>query len=168
MEKMNFRCIQCGKCCKNLIFTDHGIQRGLTLFPEETKHFPEKMIKPYIGIGKRPYESGFKVHAYQLVTMNCIHLSHNKCSIYTSRPTSCRQYPFSLEQDPLEGILLGIDMNCPAAIHLVNNSDGIVELPDRNSAEKLLNLKKLFIDHPKKAWLYNYKLGKWIRYDKIY
>ena len=164
---MSFTCRQCGKCCRDLVFKDSGIIRGLTLLPEETNQFPQDQVRPYFGQGKRPFDPQFKVLAYQLTAMTCPHLENNKCSIYSSRPASCRQYPFSLDPDPEAGALLGVDMNCPAAVELVSSSDGAIEFPDRDWAEKLLALKKQVTDNPKKAWLHDLESEKWVRYDKI-
>lgn len=164
---MSFTCQECGKCCHGLLLRDHGILRGLTLLPEETVHFPEEHVKPYLGVGKRPYDPRFNIVAYQLTTSICPHLVDEKCIIYPNRPSTCRQYPFSLDPDPAEGTLLGVDMNCPAAVELINASDGILAFPERDSAEKLLTLKQLAAENPRKAWLYDLDTGKWVRYDKL-
>ncbi len=164
---MSFICRQCGRCCRGLVFSDHGIRRGLTLFSEEAKHFPDESVKPYLGIGKRPYDSKFKIVAYQLTADVCSHLIDDKCSDYEDRPASCRQYPFSLDPDPEEDTLLGVDMNCPAAAELVNNSDGTLEFPDRDSAEKILALKKFASVNPRHTWIYDLDSEKWVRYDRL-
>ena len=164
---MSFTCHRCGKCCRDLLFKDNGILRGLTLQPEETKHFPEEHVKPYFGIGKRPYDPRFEIVAYQLTIMNCPHLEDNQCSIYTNRPASCRQYPFSLDPDKEGETLLGVDMNCPTAVELVSGSDGTIGFTDRDSAEKLLELKKQASENPRRAWFYDLESEKWICYDKM-
>ena len=164
---MSFNCRRCGKCCRDLVFNDSGIQRGLTLLPEETGLFPEEKLRPYFGFGRRPYDPRFKILAYQLTTMDCPYLKDNQCTNYENRPASCRQYPFSLDPDPEEGVLLGVDMNCPAAVELVSSSDGTLEFPDRDSAEKLLTLKRLALENPRKSWFYDLESEKWIRYDKM-
>ena len=164
---MSFVCRMCGKCCKDLVFHDNGILRGLTLLPEETKCFPEELVKPYFGIGKRPYDPKFKVLAYQLTTPDCPHLVEDKCTNYEERPVSCRQYPFSLDPDPEEVALLGVDMNCSAAVELVSGSDGRIEFPNKESAEKLLELKKKASENPRRSWLYDLGSEKWVRYDKL-
>ncbi len=164
---MSFVCRLCGKCCRDLVFRDNGILRGLTLLPEETQYFPEEYVKPYFGIGRRPYDSKFKIFAYQLTTADCFFLVEDKCTNYENRPASCRQYPFSLDPDPEEEALLGVDMNCPAAVELVNSSDGRIEFPDKDSAEKLLELKKKAAENPRRSWLYDLESEKWVRYDKL-
>jgi Fe-S-cluster containining protein len=91
----------------------------------------------------------------------------NKCTHYNERPVTCRQFPFSLDLDPEEGVLLGIDMNCPEAVELVNESDGNIEFPDRDSAEKLLALKQLALVNPRRVWIFDLGSEKWARYDKV-
>ena len=164
---MSFICRQCGDCCRGLVFEDHGVKRGLTLFPEEAKRFPDEQIRPYLGLGKRPYDPKFKIIAYQLTADVCPNLKDDKCSDYENRSASCRQYPFSLDPDQEEDTLLGVDMNCPAAVELVNNSDGTIEFSDRDSAERILELKKLAASNPRHAWIYDLGSEKWVCYDRL-
>jgi len=168
VSTLSFICQRCAKCCKNLVFRDSGVLRGLTLFPDEIKYFSDEYVEPYLGVGKRPHDKGFRVIAYQLITTNCPHLEGNQCKIYEKRPISCRQFPFSLDPDLDAGVLLGVDMNCPAAVELVNSSDGRVILPDRESAEALLELKKVGIKNPRKVWIYDLDSKRWVRYDKLF
>ena len=164
---MSFTCRRCGKCCRDLLLRDHGILRGLTLLPEETKHFPEEQVKPYLGLGKRPYDTNFTVLAYQLTSNVCPHLEDDKCTIYKDRPSTCRQFPFSLDPDKEEEMLLGVDMNCPAAVELVNTSEGLIEFPDRDSAMRLYELKKQAVENPRRIWVYDLDKDNWIRYDRL-
>ncbi len=160
-------CQQCGKCCNDLIQPDRGILRGLSLLPEEIINFPKEQVKPYLGIGRRPHESNFRVIAYQLTTETCPKLEDNKCTDYENRPTTCRQFPFSLDLDADDEPLLGIDMNCPAAAELVSEMDGMLDFSDRVEAEKLLDLKRQVLENPRRAWVYDLGSMKWVRFDKI-
>jgi Fe-S-cluster containining protein len=164
---MNYTCRQCGKCCRDLVQNDRGILRGLTLLPDEVSLFPEEIVKPYLGLGRRPHESGFKVIAYQLTSEDCPNLEENLCTMYEKRPTSCRQFPFSLDLDEDNEPVLGIDMNCPAAAEMVSNMDGTIEFTDREEAEKLLELSKKVTVNPRRAWVYDLGSMKWVRFDKI-
>lgn len=164
---MSYNCRRCGKCCRDLVQNDRGILRGLTLLPEETSLFPEDMVKPYLGLGKRPYESGFKVIAYQLTIEECPKLGDNVCTIYETRPTTCRQFPFSLNLDEENEPVLGIDMNCPTASEMVSAMDGTIEFTDREDAEKLLELSRMVTVNPRRAWVYELGSMKWVRFDKI-
>jgi Fe-S-cluster containining protein len=146
---------------------DRRILRGLTLLPDEVDLFPEDMVKPYLGLGKRPYESGFKVIAYQLTGDECTKLVENTCTIYEIRPTTCKQFPFSLDLDEDNEPLLGIDMNCPAASEMISTMDGQVEFTDREEAEKLFELSRKVTVNPRKAWIYDLESMKWVRFDRI-
>jgi len=77
------------------------------------------------------------------------------------------QFPFSLDPDSGENILLGVDLNCPAAAELVNTSSGVIEFPDRDSAMKLYELKKLALENPRRIWVYDLDKERWVRYDKL-
>ena len=167
MNLMGFNCQRCGKCCKDLVFKDSGVLRGLTLLPNEIKLFPEDLIKPYLGIGKRPYDKDFRILAYQLTISTCPNLDDNQCNIYQNRPASCRQFPFSLDPDDEGEILLGVDMNCPTAVELINSNQGKIEFNDRESATRLFEIKKLAIDQPRKFWIFDLDSEKWHRFDKL-
>lgn len=160
-------CQRCGKCCKDLIQQDRGILRGLSLLPEEIGLFPEGLVKPYLGIGRRPHMAKFQVIAYQLSSDSCPYLVENNCSRYDERPITCKQFPFSLDLDQEDEPLLGVDMNCPAAVELINTTDGQIEFTDRNDAEKLLALKRRVMENPRRAWVYDLATMKWFRFDKI-
>jgi Fe-S-cluster containining protein len=137
------------------------------LLPDEVSLFDESHVKPYLGYGKRPYESDFKILAYQLIEPACPHLTENKCKVYADRPATCRQFPFSIDPDKEEGMLLGVDMNCPAAVELVNNAGGVIDFPDRESAMRIYELKRLVTVNPRRVWLYDLDSDKWVRYDGL-
>ncbi len=166
-EMSQLVCERCGKCCHDLIQNDRGTLRGLTLLPDEVDLFPEEIVKPYLGLGKRPYESGFKVIAYQLTVAECPKYGTNVCTIYDKRPTTCRQFPFSLDLDEESQAILGIDLNCPAAEKMVSSMDGTIEFKDREEAEKLFELSKKVTANPRKAWIYDLGTMKWVRFDRI-
>lgn len=146
---------------------DHELLIGLTLFPEETKHYPKELIKPYLGVGKLPYDPKFKIIAYQMTTMTCPKLKENKCTIYLDRPATCRQFPFSLDPDNEQEILIGVDLNCPKVVELIKTSDGLIEFLNRDSATKLYELKKYVKDNPRRSWIYDLDEEKWKRSDKL-
>jgi len=160
-------CQRCGKCCSDIVQQDRGILRGLSLLPDEIDLFPVELVKPYLGIGKRPHMAKFQIIAYQLASYSCPHLVENSCSGYDERPTSCRQFPFSLDLDEENEPLLGVDMNCPAAVELLNNTDGLFEFTDREDAERLLELKRRVLKNPRRAWVYDLATMRWVRFDKM-
>jgi len=162
---MSFNCRRCGRCCRGLILEDHGVYRGLTLLPEETSLFPPEQVEEYLGYGRSPSDKRFKVLAYQLNASNCPHLVDNLCSIYPNRPASCRQFPFSLDPTPDGDTLLGVDMNCPTAVEMINNHENIVSLPSRGSALRLYELKKIVLNAPTRVWIYDLFSHSWIRFS---
>jgi len=167
MEPLIFRCLKCGKCCHDLLIRDENIVRGLTLLPGEEQHFLSELIKPAAGIGKRPYDKNFKVIAYQLTTETCPNLVNKLCTIYINRPSSCRQYPFSLDLGKNGQTLMGFDMNCPALQEMVNmNSSLQLDFEEQESAGKLLQLKEALKNNPNKVWLYDLETNKWVKYKK--
>jgi Fe-S-cluster containining protein len=148
-----------------LIQKEKKILRGLTLLPDEINLFSEEHLKPYLGIGKRSNDPEFKIVAYQLNTGTCPNLKENMCAFYTNRPSTCRQFPFSLDLDPEAGILIGVDLNCPSASELVNNSNRKIEARDLESAMNLFELKKLVLNVLKNVWVFDLFSKKWLKYE---
>jgi len=161
-ETVEFTCIRCGKCCRSLLSEDRGILRGLTLLPEELHLFREDAIRPAIGVGSRPHDSKFKVLAYQLAVEPCPHLEETGCAIYVDRPSSCRQFPFSLEHSGDDGPLLGVDLNCSSAARLLDAYTQI-SFEGRDAAERLLRIKEQIAQNHSRAWFYDLKICRWVR-----
>ena len=165
MKPFTFRCQKCGKCCHDLIIRDENIVRGLTLIPGEEQYFPEDKISPAAGIGKRPHEKKFKLIAYQLTTETCPNLIYKLCTIYKNRPSSCRQYPFSLDLGKNGQTLLGFDMNCPALQEMVSmNSNMQLDFEEQEPAGKLLQLKQNVKNNQNKVWLFDLETNRWVKY----
>jgi Fe-S-cluster containining protein len=148
-----------------LIQKEKTILRGLTLLPDEINLFSEEHLKPYLGIGKRPNDPAFKIVAYHLNTDTCPNLKENKCACYINRPSTCRQFPFSLDLDPEAGILVGVDLNCPSAFELVKNTYRKIESQDIESAVNLFELKKLVLNVLKNVWVFDLSSNKWLKYE---
>ena len=97
---INFKCLRCGECCKNLIHEVEGMLKGPSLWPDEIHLFLKNTISPSYGIGKTS-DSVNGIYMYQLNIDDCPHLTTSKeCKIYDKRPLSCRVFP-----------LIGIDLN---------------------------------------------------------
>lgn len=160
-----FSCMRCGKCCEGLVSEDKGVLRGLTLLPDEVGVFPPGMVEPAIGIGGGPCCEGFSVVAYQLVADVCPHRGDSLCLIYASRPTSCRQFPFSLEPGD-RGPMIGFDMNCPSVSTLLGSGCGL-ELPELQAADRLYRLKLLLAENRRQAWFYDLGARRWVRADRL-
>ena len=142
--------------------------RGLTLLPGEEKVFPEASVRPAVGLGRRPHERGFTVIAHQLNEDTCPHLGEAECRIHDRRPVSCRQFPFSLREGPGGRQQMGLDLNCPALAEVAGGRTGLrIRFEDRLSAERLLEVSTRARERPKKAWFYDLRSGKWMRYDSL-
>jgi hypothetical protein len=144
---------------------DKGVLRGLTLLPREASLFPSELVRPAVGVGRRPHGEGFRVVAYQLEADVCPHLSEGLCEIYADRPSSCRQFPFSLEPGR-DGPVVGLDMNCPGASALLSGG-GRVDAGDLVSAEALYRLKLQVAGSPRRSWFYDLRNGEWVRADTL-
>lgn len=164
-ETAEFTCIRCGKCCSSLLSEDRGILRGLTLLPEEAHLFQEDAVRPAIGMGRRPHDSKFKVLAYQLAVEPCPHLEEMGCAIYVDRPSSCRQFPFSLEHSD-DGLQLGVDLNCPSAARLLDAYTQI-SFEGRDAAERLLQIKEQVAQNHRWAWFYDLRTCRWVRGGRL-
>jgi Fe-S-cluster containining protein len=167
-EELVFECRRCGTCCRDLVQEDRGVLRGLTLLPGEEINFPEELIKPAVGLGRRPHERAFTVIAYQLAEETCLHLGESECRIHDRRPASCRQFPFSLREAPEGRQQIGLDLNCPALAELVEGRANLrFRFVDKPSAERLLKVNTRAREHLKKAWFYDLGSGKWRRFDSL-
>jgi Fe-S-cluster containining protein len=164
-DETTFECLRCGRCCSSLLSEDQGILRGLTLLPEEHEQFPQPVVRPAIGIGRRPHERGFRIIAYQLTEDTCPHLEGSSCGIYSERPASCRQFPFSLRRSPEGMMQMGFDLNCPALQGILENNLRLsIRFEARPYAEKLQDIQREAAKRPSRAWHFDLRTGSWIRY----
>jgi Fe-S-cluster containining protein len=160
-----FRCLRCGRCCKDLLAEDRGVLRGLTLMPDERQLFPESKVRPAVGVGKRPSGRGFEVIAYQLTEDTCPRLNGNICDVYTERPSSCRQFPFSLRLGTGGELLMGFDLNCPSIRALLEDlAEPSVRFEEREHAERLLSVEVEAMKNPERAWYFDLGGEKWVRH----
>lgn len=167
-KETTFECLRCGRCCSCLLAEDRGVTRGLTLLPGEHDLFLKSVVRPAIGIGRRPHERGFRITAYQLTENTCPHLERGSCGIYSERPASCRQFPFSLRRNPEGSMQLGFDLNCPALVALIEENPRVnVGSDERLYAEKLLDVELEALSSSKRAWFYDLRSEKWRRYSEL-
>jgi Fe-S-cluster containining protein len=85
---VNFKCTQCGECCKRLTSTfPDGNDYGLYLSPDETHLFARETVFPL-------FRRGGEITAYQVGVNECPNLQlDGKCGIHDQRPLACRAYP---------------------------------------------------------------------------
>ena len=159
-----FRCLGCGRCCKDLLAEDRGVLRGHTLMPDERQLFPESKVRPAVGVGSSPSGRDFEVIAYQLTEDTCPHLKGNLCEIYLERPSSCRQFPFSLRLGAGGELLMGFDLNCPSIRELLGDlAEPSVRFEEREHAERLLRVEVEAMKNPEMAWYFDLGGDKWVR-----
>ncbi|MCX8150961.1 MAG: YkgJ family cysteine cluster protein [Candidatus Bathyarchaeota archaeon] len=90
-EIVEFVCKRCGWCCRNLLETKDGIERGLPLTDKEATRFPQELVSPKVAIGITDPKI---VVLYQLNVNVCPYInSQNVCEKYEDRPLMCRSFP---------------------------------------------------------------------------
>ncbi len=167
-DETTFECQRCGRCCSTLLAEDRGVLRGLTLLPGESELFPQPMVKPAFGVGRRTHGRGFRITACQLTEDTCPHLDEDSCSVYPERPASCRQFPFSLRRGPEGKVQVGFDLNCPALVALIEENQRVSVGSDaRLYAMKLLDVELEAMRSPKRAWFHDLRSEKWRRYREL-
>jgi Fe-S-cluster containining protein len=165
---LDFRCLRCGKCCSNLLAEHKGVVRGLTLLPDELDIFDESVVRPAIGRGERPHGRSFEVIAYQMTEEICPHLEEGLCRIYPDRPSSCRQFPFSLRRGPDGGLQMGLDLNCPGLATLIEDHPRpVIRFESKPHAERLLEVALEAMRHPQRAWFFDLRREEWVRYGDL-
>ena len=163
-----FKCLRCGRCCTDLLAEDKGVLRGMTLLPDERDLFPESVVSPAVGLGRGPHEGGFRIIAYQLTENTCPHLGENRCNIYAHRPASCRQYPLFLGRGTDGSELIGLDLNCPSLVALVEDDPRPrLKFEARPYAERLHNAEREAAKNPDKAWFFDLQHTKWEKYSDL-
>lgn len=108
----NTNCLACANCCKTTspIFYQHDIERAA----KAVKIKPGEFIQQYLFMD----EDG----DFVLQNAPCSFLDpHNYCSIYSDRPTACREYPHT-NRKRMRQILELTYLNtlvCPAVLRIV-------------------------------------------------
>ena len=176
MVKIIFKCLRCGRCCRQLLvdmtFIEGGLS-GLSLSITESKLFPKKFISPQTGIGLE--RSGPKhVLSYQLNVNVCPYISEdNLCKIYSSRPLACQA--FSLRSLGLFGTTLADPADCSfveQAEKKFGSLTGIRMTPEnfkapeewKAVAEMNKRIMKSYLDHFEDArilWFFDLKSKEW-------
>lgn len=97
LKKIQFKCFNCGRCCRNLLVEESGLLTGLNLArKKEAIMFPKEIVFPSFGTGIDPNdpEKPQKIVSYQLGVNVCPFISDsNVCQIYEKRPLVCKGFP---------------------------------------------------------------------------
>jgi len=103
--EVNWRCLLCGKCCRDqpnrkrrILLTDYDLER---IKKSQVKVNFYKEVEP-IGAFK-----------YQMLQKDgeCVFLSSGRCTIYEDRPLICRFYPFAMIKG--DSYTFQVDHDCP-------------------------------------------------------
>ncbi|MEM3403392.1 MAG: YkgJ family cysteine cluster protein [Nitrososphaeria archaeon] len=103
--EFSWRCLLCGKCCRDqpnrkrrILLTDYDLER-IKKLKVKTDFF--KDVEP-IGAFK-----------YQMLQKDgkCVFLSFGRCMIYEDRPLICRFYPFAMIKNDF--YTFHVDPDCP-------------------------------------------------------
>lgn len=91
-DGLKFKCTGCGKCCTGapgyvyLSQTDlENLSKRLKLSPQDFAVRYTRLVDGQYALLDRPF------------TSDCIFLENKKCTVYESRPTQCRTYPWWLQ-----------------------------------------------------------------------
>jgi Fe-S-cluster containining protein len=93
-------CDGCDFCCTHQTWDDHGVLRGITVFPDEIEHFPQWAVFPLL-------RRGSDIFAYQLGQHICPMYQQGRCAIYDFRPVVCKSFPVCRE--PKKGLVIAHD-----------------------------------------------------------
>ncbi|KKK84349.1 hypothetical protein LCGC14_2784280 [marine sediment metagenome] len=105
---IRFECLQCGRCCKDILKHAMGSLKGPYLSPEETALFPPHTVSPSIGRGFDI--DHITVTRYQINQAHCPQLvEDNQCAIYENRPLVCRRFPLMWSNGNITNIAHGDD-----------------------------------------------------------
>ncbi len=136
LQKIGFRCLKCGKCCKKK-FGDNYVHLFLSEIEAISKNYRidiEEIVSPYLEdiltdcVSKKfdemsksiDSEGFFHVDGWILKRCksgNCIFLKENKCHIYKSRPSICSTYPFYIYKSKM------MYSKCPGIGHNISLKD---------------------------------------------
>ena len=120
MSILDFTCIKCGKCCRNLLVEDWGITNGLELTDKEIDLSDPKFVKPHMGLGNL---KTVNIISYQLNLAVCPYIDEkNNCKIYNRRPLVCQSYP--VEVTPMGSI---IREDCPQSFSIPRDGTALTE-----------------------------------------
>tara|TARA_Y100000996_G_C22179800_1_gene502323 strand:- start:81 stop:548 length:468 start_codon:yes stop_codon:yes gene_type:complete len=125
---IRFECQGSGNCCVSrnsygyVYLSEKDLKRFSKYFKIPLKNFKDKYCQTtdgFIHLAEKPEFEG-----------NCIFLKEKKCSVYESRPSQCRTWPFWNENMNTKVWNKDISMNCPGI--------GKGKLLNKKEIEKLL------------------------------
>ncbi|RLI33109.1 hypothetical protein DRO66_10645 [Candidatus Bathyarchaeota archaeon] len=171
-EPIEFRCLQCGECCRRLLIDSHLIRKGLPLFSDEHGLFPGELIRPGVGIGQ-PGEPDFRIISYQMTEMVCPHMEEGSCSIWQTRPVVCRSYPYMPVITQGGYVTRDVSLECTSLMMEAARRHGVFKLDERSlegevkALEKLSEITVEAVENLDEAWFYDLRGERWIRFERL-
>jgi uncharacterized protein len=89
---LRFECTQCGQCC-----TARGEYAHVYLNPEEARELADELGLPLREFRRRyTFKDEYGYTQLRFDDSTCVFLERgtNRCTVYASRPTQCRTFPF--------------------------------------------------------------------------
>jgi len=173
-EPIRFECLQCGECCRRLVFDRQGVRKGLPLFPDERHVFPEELVKPGLGIGSSPDDEDFEIISYQMTEKVCPHLEDGRCGIWPRRAVMCRSYPFVPVITQGGYVIRECSFDCTALARLAGIQQATKLRFDPESVrEELENVEKASeitrraMENVDEAWFYDLKTDDWLPFREM-
>ena len=124
-----------------MYLSDNDLKRFAKFFKLSIKKFKEKYCQitdGFIHLVEKPKLNG-----------NCIFLKDNKCSVYTSRPSQCRTWPFWNENMSAKVWSKDISVNCPGIGKGKIIKSKTIERFLKADLENEKNILKNRVSHPK-------------------
>ena len=169
---IEFRCLQCGECCRRLLIDSRLIRKGLPLFPDERGLFPGELIKPGVGIG-HPGEPGFRVISYQMTEMVCPHLDEGSCGIWHVRPVVCMSYPYMPVVTQGGYVVKEASLECTSLMMEAARRHGVFRIDEGSLEGEFRALGKLSeitfeaVENLGEAWFYDPRGERWGRFERL-
>jgi len=150
MELSNWKCQQCGHCCKNI--------KSLMISTNESKFFPKHLLIPEVAYGRN--RENLTIIYYQIISTACP-LYKDGCSIYDNRPLICKTYPLMKNtlakcENIDKSVFSEFPITSKASPELMKCQDYAQEL-----IEKITHFKST-----ERLWKYNVKSKKWTKMNK--
>jgi Fe-S-cluster containining protein len=153
---LKFRCTRCGNCCKEplLPLTDADVRRIAGRTGDDPTDFVVWIDRFGIDMDDEPeafvmLRQGRRVMVLRHDRRGCRYLGEQGCTIYSSRPTGCRVFPFDPSFDK-QGKL--------RRLRLIDATDCRYELDGRNDVDTIQSLHER---HQGATFAYHQKVATW-------
>jgi len=169
---IEFRCLQCGECCRRLLIDSGLTRKGLPLLPDERGLFPRELTAPGVGLG-HPDTPSFRVISYQMTEMVCPHLDEGSCRIWRTRPVVCRSYPYMPAITQGGYVTKEASLECTSLMMEAARRQGAFDLDDGSLGEELRNVAVLSlitheaVENLEEAWVHDLNRRRWVPFKSL-